>query len=454
MKKTFSTLFGIFLIFTTIAAPVDANTAKNIALTFWNQSTCAMKAGNVQEMQNVTPATDFAHLYIFSHARGFVIVAGDDCARPILGYSDEGGFNADEMPAVIRDWLASFDEQIESAVNQHATATDAIHSEWVCLLEGRLPATKGTSAVQPLVTAKWGQGSPYNALCPDGLRVGCVAVAMGQIMHYWKHPVHGTGSHSYSDGTHSLSADFENTTYNWSNMPDICSSSNNDVATLLFHCGVAVETAYLANVSSAYVLNSILHPYNAEKAMKTNFGFSPTEHGEYREDYNKATWISMLKADLDAGHPLIYNGYNSSNAGGHCFVCDGYDNNNYFHFNWGLNGSYDGYFEIDAMTPSNQDFSYNQGAIFSLVPAGGVGIEEVATTASIFPNPTDGLVHVNTTGTAAQKVQVFDISGKMILERDANGSEFTVDLSNCDTGSYIMRVITDKGIETCKVVRN
>lgn len=249
MKNIFATIFILSLILTTIAAPVNPSTAKNIALTFWNQGSCAAKSGAVRDMQNVTPTTDFTYIYIYSHAHGFVIVAGDDCARPILGYSDERSFDPSNVPPVVRDWLTAYDRQIENAVNQQFAASNEVASEWETLRAGRCPATKGTQTVAPLVTAKWGQGSPYNALCPENLRVGCVAVAMGQIMHFWKHPVQGTGSHSYSDGTHACSADFGNTTYNWSAMPNTCSSSNNAVATLLYHCGVAVEMEYATNLS-------------------------------------------------------------------------------------------------------------------------------------------------------------------------------------------------------------
>lgn len=446
MKKMFAIWMALSFVVTALASPVDAETAKNVALTFWNQGPCAMKSGAVVDMQNVTPPTGFSHLYIFSHARGFVIVAGDDCARPILAYSTESSFNGENVPVAISEWLASYDEQIEIAVNQHTEAVQDVSAEWQALRVGQMPQVKGSRAVQPLVTAKWGQGSPYNALCPEHLGVGCVAVAMGQIMHYWKHPVQGTGSHAYNDGTHSLSADFENTIYNWDNMPDVCSSSNSDVATLLFHCGVAVEMEYAASVSLAYVLNSPAHPYNAERALKTFFGYSNSAHGEYRTNYNKTTWMSMLKTDLDAGHPLIYNGFNSSYSGGHCFVCDGYDNNNYFHFNWGQNGSYDGYFEIDAMVPiPSQNFSYNQGAIFDLIPANEIGIQELNCQVQLYPNPTTGIIHLTLDKSAQLPdtyYQLYDFTGKLLKSKKMNPNN-EISLSNYPNGIYLLNVIAD-----------
>lgn len=457
MKNIFVTILLLSLVFTTVASPVEFSIAKNVALTFWNQGSCASKSGVVHDMWQVTSSTNFSHLYVFSHSHGFVIVSGDDCARPILGYSDESPFNASNIPDVVYQWLKSYDEQIEIAVNQHLTATNEIAAEWTSLRAGQAPATKGARTVQPLVTAKWGQGSPYNALCPDHLRVGCVAVAMGEIMHFWKYPVQGTGSHSYSDGTHSCSADFGNTTYNWNNMPNTCSSSNNDVATLLYHCGVAVEMEYAQSVSLAFVLNSSAHPYNAESALKTFFGYSQSAHGEYRSDYDKATWVEMLKTDLDAGHPLIYNGYNASNSGGHCFVCDGYNADNYFHFNWGQNGAYDGYFEIDAMTPiSSQNFSYNQGAIFSLFPAGTNAIHENTPAVCIYPNPTCDMVRVTFDDELSSSdlyYELYDVSGRLLISNTLESND-EINLSAFAPAIYLLKFFNEGSvISSRKIVK-
>lgn len=457
MKNLSVTILLLSFVFATVASPVESTTAKNIAITFWNQSSCAAKSGSVHDMQQVTSSTDFSHLYVFTHTHGFVIVAGDDCARPILGFSDESSFNASHIPDVVYQWLKSYDDQIEMAVNQNFTATAEVAAEWSALRAGQVPSMKGTRTVQPLVTAKWGQGSPYNALCPEHLRVGCVAVAMGEIMHFWKYPVQGTGSHSYSDGTHSCAADFGNTTYNWNNMPNTCSGSNNDVATLLYHCGVAVEMEYAQSVSLAYVLNSSAHPYNAENALKTFFGYSQSAHGEYRSDYDKATWMEMLKTDLDAGHPLIYNGYNASNSGGHCFVCDGYNAENYFHFNWGQNGAYDGYFEIDAMTPiSSQNFSYNQGAIFSLFPAGTNTIREITSCISIYPNPTSDVVRVISDvdfSSPELRYELYDLSGKLLISNILKSND-EINLSAFAEGVYLLEIFDGESvISSNKIVK-
>ena len=67
--------------------------------------------------------------------------------------------------------------------------------------------------------------------------------------------------------------------------------------------------------------------------------------GLFRDDYNDATWIQMLKTDLDNGRPIQYAGFGQ--GGGHTWVCDGYDNDNNFHMNWGWGGTYDGYYSLN-----------------------------------------------------------------------------------------------------------
>jgi hypothetical protein len=277
--------------------------------------------------------------------------------------------------------------------------------------------------------------------------VGCVAVAMGQVMHHWKYPQHGIGSHSYTYNGITHNVDFSSATYNWSAMPNSCSSANNAVATLLYHCGVAIETNYTSSNSTAYVLYSPAHPYNAESALKEFFGYSSDAHGELRSRYNKDTWMSMLKNNLEAGIPIIYNGFNSSYAGGHCFICDGYDANDFFHFNWGLKGNYDGYFEIDDMTPSNQNFSYNQGAILDLVPAIDDGmIENSAQHLRVYPNPTSGVftIECKDTDLGVCSFRIYDEFGKLLISNNLTKENNTIDLSSQPAGIYFFQLIEDE----------
>ncbi len=447
MKKFFLSVVANFLFIISWAATVDVETAKLVAVNFWNQGNCVEKI-DADSFNNVTEQTNFSHIYIFTNAEGFVIVSGDDCARPVLAYSYSTPFDVAYIPESVRELLLSYDNQIEKAIDMKCKPYEEVASEWSDLYAGRF-MQRDLRSVEPLVTAKWGQGTPYNAMCPPNTLVGCVAVAMGQLMKYWQYPVHGIGSHSYVFENISISADFENTTYNWAAMPNSCNSSNvSATATLLFHCGVAVEMEYRNNVSTAYVLDSYNHPYNCESAMKNFFGYSSSAHGEYRLDYDKSTWTAMLKEELDAGHPLIYNGYNSSNSGGHCFICDGYDQRDYFHFNWGQKGAYDGYFEIDAMTPiSSQDFSYNQGAIFGLVPAVETYLnDEMSSSLAVYPNPATGYVRLAVDSYDGYSYDIYDSSSRLVSSKTITSKNQLIDLAGFSTGIYIINVVSEGNV--------
>ena len=446
--KRISFLIGLVLLMNlgALCHPVSPMKAQRLAETFWQQSGCAARSGlSANTLVDITAQTEFSHLYIFSNVSGFVILSGDDCAKPILAYSTSGGFDTEQIPAAVRDWLYTYEIRIEDAANQHLEATPEIAAQWKLLQSGQWRDSKNAQTVAPIITAKWGQGSPYNALCPPNTPVGCVAVAMGQVMHHWRYPEHGIGSHSYTYNGITHNVDFSNATYDWDAMPNSCSSANNAVATLLYHCGVAIETSYTSSNSTAYVLYSPAHPYNAETALKENFGYSSDAHGELRSRYDKETWMAMLKSNLDAGIPIIYNGFNSSYAGGHCFICDGYDANDFFHFNWGLKGNYDGYFEIDDMTPSNQDFSYNQGAILDLVPATDEIKENTTLEPFAYPNPTSGLFTIewNNTNLDACAFRIYDVFGKLLISNNLTKENNTIDLSSQPNGIYFFQLIED-----------
>ncbi|HOF16631.1 MAG TPA: thiol protease/hemagglutinin PrtT [Bacteroidales bacterium] len=382
MKKRIL-LTGLLTIFSLVifAKHVDEQTAKKVGQAFLTTKT------NSQQLKSATNLSlaykaDFAinstvsnqqtesrtYFYVFNVApNGFVIVSGDDNVIPILAYSDEGSFDLNNIPNNAKKWLEEYKVQIRNVIENQIQATEEIKAEWQIFENGNNNySIAATSSVSPLIQTKWNQCPYYNALCPGGSVTGCVATAMAQIMKYWNYPTTGTGFHSYNhDSYGTLSANFGQTTYQWSSMPNSVSSSNNAVATLMYHCGVSVDMDYSPESSGAYVISAkspVQHC--SEYAMKTYFGYKNTIKGVQRVNYDQTQWINLLKTELDAGRPILYAGFGS--GGGHAFICDGYDNNNYFHFNWGWGGAYDGYFSINALNPSGTGTgggtgSYNNG---------------------------------------------------------------------------------------------
>lgn len=362
MKKWFFILSLFCLSLGSTAHPIDQETAQAIAVKF-------MKTRDLTIVTSYKTDQNNTAFFIFNTANGFVIVAADDCETPIIAYSHESQFELDNIPIQLEEYLHDFAERIQYGIENQMVADDFTAKQWLLVKStGRLNDSKSPKSMAPLITAKWHQGCLYNCLCPTietlpcgHAQVGCVAVAMGQIMHYWKYPAIGWGSHSYSNDGSLLSADFGNTTYNWELMPDSLTSNSSEeeveaVATLLFHCGVSVEMSYYDNGSGA-------SSSEVPDAMKRYFSYSKHLHREKKG--NNAEWLALLKDCLDQQRPVFYSGRGN---GSHAFVCDGYDVNNLLHFNWGWGGSCDGYFALGNLNPNGYDFNNNNYAIFDISP--------------------------------------------------------------------------------------
>ena len=394
MKRFLSLLVVVFIMSNLAwSSPVDSMEAKNLAQTFWRLN---FPKQALPVFKEISQSVGVENFYIFNNVNGpgFVLVSGDDCAIPILGYSGANNFKSNGLPDNILSWLGFYEGTIGAAVQNGEVATPEIAEQWNNLRAGNLPEPQSVTAVSPLLSTTWDQGAPYNNLCPgtgnNKAYVGCVATAMAQLMKYYNWPTTGTGSHSYScnNGTYNygtLSANFGATTYDWNNMLNDYSNNSgtatqqNAVATLMYHCGVAIDMIYSPLGSSAWTIGTASPYYpSAESALKEYFNYSQSLQGWLKSLFTDAQWISMLKNDLDNAHPLIYAGNDQNGEGGHCFVCDGYDNTNNFHFNWGWSGWCDGYFALTSLTPNsggagggNYNYSYYQQAIFGAVPNNG-----------------------------------------------------------------------------------
>ena len=385
--------------------PVDENTAKQLAQNFWKENNImGVKGDKVFKKKmddarfvNVALQCGYTEFYIFNNedGKGFVIIAADDCVTPILGYSYENNFAAENLPPNLKNWLDGYAEQIRIAVEMRATATEEIRTEWACLRQGKNLPIRSEKSVYPLITTEWGQSYPYNYYCPynnlifENTPTGCVATAMAQIMKYWEYPIHGTGSHSYNDWFYGqISANFGNTTYQWSSMPNSINSNSsqtqiNAIATLMFHCGVSVEMNYGYNGSGASIIYDGYNTFCSENALKDYFGYSSSLQGRKKNDYSESGWIYQLQTELDSYRPILYAGQNPNENSGHAFICDGYDYYDRFSFNWGWNGTANnGWFYINNLNPNNSNYSSYQIAV--------IGIQPKSYNISATPSPNEG----------------------------------------------------------------
>lgn len=287
-----------------------------------------------------------ANYYVFPNGtnKGFTIVSGDDSMPDIVGYSASGTYDDSQIPEAMTYFLKEYSDMVEAVKvgDKRALRT----------LDERRDVTVAP-AVSPLVNIHWGQGTPFNNMCPDyavGKRsaTGCVATAMAQVMAYWKYPKELKAAiPSYTTATNNIGVRGETAgqTYDWDNMraeyrTAYTAAEAAAVAKLMSHCGKAVEMDYGAS-SGAIVTH---------KELATYFGYDKDLMLYLsRSSFNLAEWTTLIDNELKAGRPILYSGQSSD--AGHQFVCDGSDGEGLYHINWGWNGNQDGYFDITILNP-------------------------------------------------------------------------------------------------------
>lgn len=352
------------------------------------------KPGQAPQLSYVTNYTQNpaqAAVYVFSAPgdKGYIVSPADDRFPALLGYSDTGSINAGNIPPQMQWWLSEYAREMDYAI-RNGLATSQPKN--VQILNNGSNPTKTMAprtAIAPLLETKYNQSEPYNNQCPvikysDGTTwgravTGCVATAMAQVMRYWKYPAAGQGSHSYicePNGGQSFteSMDFSTVTFDWDNMLTEYTYGNYTdtqaaaVAQLMHACGVSVNMTYTpveSGAQSSWVGN----------ALRNYFKYDSSLSYAVRGMFSNAEWEQFIYNELAASRPVQVNGRGS--GGGHAFVCDGYQGDHYFHFNWGWGGSSDGYFMFSALNPGSLGigggsggFNYDQSATYNIFPPG------------------------------------------------------------------------------------
>jgi len=309
-----------------------------------------------------TAASDAPCYYIYNvgSGAGFVIVGADDLMPDVLGYSTDGSFDAAAIPDNMRAWLDEYSRQMA----------------WLCLHpEAAVRQTVSGNPVAPLLAAQWSQRSPYNDLCPlDGSRrsaTGCVATAMGQVMHYYQWPrgtVAEIPAYTSASRQFNLQSIPAATAIDWQNIlpaydADATQAQQQAVAQLVQMCGSSVQMDYTAS-------NSLAVTSTASAALKRYFDYDASTTFVSRNCYRQAEWNQMIYDELAAGRPVIYAG--KSTGGSHAFIVDGYDGDDYFHVNWGWGGTNNDYFLLSILDP------YHETGILATSSLDGYGFSQEA----------------------------------------------------------------------------
>ena len=369
MKKITLTTLVLLLtcLLTAQAGPIDQQKARQLAAQFMQKKGLQLK-GEPRRAPGVsgTGSNEAQPLYIFNTdgAKGFVIVAGDDRADAILGYSTEGSYDEQNLPDNFRYYLQLLSSEMQALMASDATATTR-------------RTVETHDAIAPLIKTKWDQGSAtedgyiYNTACPVSQSLhcltGCVATAGAQIMYYYQHPASTEGVDGYQIGVDTsidevTVASLPATTFDWDilkrsyNNADQGTESQQEVAKLMLYAGFAAQMNY--GITGSGASTGIL-----AEGMAQYFDYNPNTWQYVKQsDYSVSDWDSMMYNELVNGRSIIYSGQRKK-GGGHAFICDGYDGEGLYHFNWGWSGQNNGYFKLAATNPYAGDGSQRDGYV-------------------------------------------------------------------------------------------
>ena len=341
LRRSFLILSLLLSVTANYADNVDFNTALRIARTYVNVSKTA--AQNVKTRAAATAIQQPYYVFNDDAGKGFVVIAGDDKMGKVLAYSKEASINMANLNPEARYLFDSY-RQVYEELSKHKMLTTRAGA-----------ATKTADAVQPLLKSKWGQEYPYSK--QTQYVTGCVATAVAQVMYYHKWPAQGKGQESYTvkfDNT-IRSADFTKSHYDWDNMlPDynrrnITTKQEDAVALLMNDVGIATNMQYTDRASGT-------QSYMAERALRNYFDYDASMVTRSYEGIDN--FIEIVKNELRNGFPLYISG-DSKTGGGHAWVCDGFDEEDRFHMNFGWNGQANGYYSLATLSVTSTGSEFN-----------------------------------------------------------------------------------------------
>ena len=379
MRRFYFLLLTLVVTLSAIAGPVSRESAQQKAAKFVSGQKAFARG---QHKMKLASAPGEYYVFNLDKNGGFVIVSGEDSTPEILGYSKYGSFDSQNIPDNMRSFLRDLREQIKA------------------IQKGAKAAPKNTvsgGAIDPLLGAiQYNQENPYNLLCPDipviingklnykKAVTGCVATAMAQVIRYWQYPSQTSAIPGYTlkfkNGTETYNVEvssWDPTTLDWANMLPAYSGNESDaqkeaVATLLALCGTSVNMKYNTGASSA-------SSSSVPDALKSYFSYDAGMKEISRLQYRASEWNQIIYDELKSKRPVLYSG--QSTGGGHSFVVDGYDSNDFFHINWGWGGFQDNFFLLSVLDPganagigassSTDGYGYGQTAIIGIQPTTG-----------------------------------------------------------------------------------
>lgn len=333
MKKNifiniFVIVLSLFPAVVGLAGPVDVAKAKELARKYISSpvSVAETSDGFMAKSRRFNDDSPALHMFNNQNGEGFVIVAADDRVGGVLGYSDKGSLDTQNMPAPLMALLTDYTRAVE-----------AVRVDSISVTPYYIKPPK--AFVKPLVSAEWSQDYPYNYYTPRSSTsgkptyTGCTITAMAQVLfaHRWpkmrpEGVIRGEGAMAY---------DY----YDWDNMLDSYSgggyseAQGQAVGVLMRDLGKLAQATYGVNgtlCDEGKLWNALQYYYNCSVRQLEK---DRLPGGEF---------LQAIYQELSLGCPVFMTG------GDHAFLYDGYDENGLVHVNWGWAGLDNGYFDINT----------------------------------------------------------------------------------------------------------
>ncbi len=476
MKKFLVLMVATLAAMQIFAANVDRVTAQNKAAQFLKSQVSSGKLMSSQNVRFVSERTVYNSanvtvpvFYIFNTEDRFVIVSGEDRGEEILAVGD-GTLDLNNIPANMLGWLEGYQHQIEYLQAHPGMVVKTMSQSF--------KAPNRAQNVSPLLTARWDQTRPFWNQCVFNnvqCLTGCPATSLAQVFYYWKYPTNPTPSLSgYSSSGYTIPA-LPSTTFDWANMRDYYGWSGTTgtaeqkaaVAELMRYVGQAEHMDYGPNGSGISSTRTDL----ISTACKT-FGYDSNVRAIYKQTYyggniySDSQWASMIQAELEAGHPIVYCAL--SNTSGHAFNVDGYTvSSNKYHINWGWSGTGNGDFALNAFTDyEGETFNQYQSMVIGIQPPGGqitFPVLNVSPEALDFGTINSGetvtktftVTGMNLLGdiNIASKSPMYQVSpATLTAEQVEAGATITVTYAPTNTGAHTSKIVVSGGAAESKEV--
>jgi hypothetical protein len=502
MKNLLTIFFALlfsFAIHPAISKPVPKTSADLVARNFMarygnsgnlkravNLKLVCEKFGTLQNSDG-TPSGSPAFYIFNAEGGGFVIVAGDDRVTPVLAFSKESNIDPYNIPENVQSFFKGYEKEINYISKSSLPQSANIEGEWKKYFNDsvELKSSAVIDSIKPLTTTRWGYGKPYNQFCPyDSIipinsrrykhcPAGCAAIAMAQVLKYWNFPKIGWGCHAYLTNRYGyIWADFERTVYTWGDMPDDLYDNSpdyqkNSVATLMYHCGVSLDMEYGPDVSGIFRYDKSTGKNTLKTAFETYFGYNNSMSAVVKSSYPDSGWMEMLKNEMIAGRPVIYDGVDETLRQGHAFIIDGYktiNNTTYFHINWGLYHDWDNndYCLINSLGFPGYDFTNDACVLIGIEPdrfrkSGELNKSEnlnLGEKIKIWPNPASDRLNIDLSDFRERLIDINILNGLgiNILRVSYTGTQLQIPLDKMPAGIYFIRFNTSENYFTKKII--